>query len=357
MFNPLEFLGGGSYLGVDIGTTAIKIVEMSGKGKPQIVNYGILETHGYLNRQNAAIQTGNLKAVERETAALLRRLVEAANFKAQTAIASLPAFLAFVTVLEIPQMPEPDVEKTLQFQIPQYIPMAAEEAVIDWISIGETTDETGRTKKQILLIAVPKDAIERYKKIFRAAGLRLGVLEVESLSLIRALRSQIDRPTIIADIGSRATNICVASQNFLLKSVQTDFAGASLTQGIASGLGISMKRAEDLKRERGVRFDAQNEELSTLTSPFLGVILNEIKKAEEAFYKSSGSKIEKIIIAGGTARTIGLIDYFAQHFEVPVVLGDPFMGIAYDSKIEPLVKELGSTLSVAVGLGIRELTK
>ncbi|MBI4160223.1 type IV pilus assembly protein PilM [Candidatus Wolfebacteria bacterium] len=357
MFNPFTSFGGKSCLGVDIGTTAIKIVEVGGsRAEPKLLNYGVLETHGYLTRQNAAIQTGGLKAIEDEAAALLGRLIKESGFRTRDAVAALPSFSAFITVFEIPEMPDADILKTLQFQIPQYIPIPPEEAVIDWLPVGERKDDQGLVKKQILLITVPKDAIERYKSIFRLAGLRLRVLEVESLSVIRALARGDETPVIIVDIGSRSTNIAVTHKGFLLQNSQTDFAGASLTQAIANGLGITMKRAEELKRERGIRFTQENSELSTLTLPFLDAILNEVKRVRATFEKNAGVKIERIILAGGSANTVGLPDYFAKHLEIGADIANPFLVVRHDPALVPIAREIGPMLAVALGLGMREFS-
>lgn len=354
MFSFLKsFLGGGSYLGVDIGTTSIKIVEVKGGKQPKILNYGILESYGHLIRANEAIQTSSLKIMGKETAELIKILFKQANFKSREVIASIPAFSAFISLLEIPEMPETDTLKTLQFQIPQYIPMPLTEVNIDWIKVGQREDEGGFIKQQILLISVPNEQIMRYKEIFKLAGLRLGVLELESLSLVRALTANDPTATLIVDIGSRVTNILVSQKGFLKYNIQTDFAGGSLTQAIAGGLGINMRRAEELKKQKGISTGGAEYELSTLTLPFLDVIIGEVKRAKAAYEKGPDSKIERVILTGGSANTIGLQKYFEEQIGIPTVIGNPFARVGYPQSIEPLTHELGPSLAVAIGLGIR----
>ena len=140
--NSLKSLfGGGSYLGVDIGTASIKLVEMSkgglAGGRPTLKNYGILETYGHLERINDAIQTSNLKMIEQTTADLLKVLLNNTQVKSRKTIASIPAFSAFTTLLEIPLMSKEETARAMYYQARQYIPMPLSEVSLDWIVVGE----------------------------------------------------------------------------------------------------------------------------------------------------------------------------------------------------------------------------
>ncbi len=355
MFNFFRFLfGSRSYLGVDIGTTSIKMVEiLKGRRRPRLGNYGVLESYGHLERLNDAIQTSALKMMERETAELLKILLKQLKIKSRDAIASIPAFSAFVTLLEMPEMSEIDTNKAIPFQIQQYIPLPISEVSIDWLKVGQREDEKGFTKQQIILISVPNEQIRRYQNIFKLAGLRLMALEIESLSLIRAMATNDPTPTLIVDIGSRSTNIVAVDKGFLKYSTQTDFSGGFLTQAIASGLGINIRRAEELKKQRGLLGAGGEYELSTLTLPFLDAIINEARRAKDVYEKSQGLKIERVILAGGGANLLGIEKYFEEQIGLATVVGNPFSKIEYPSEIEPIVKELGPPFAVAIGLGIK----
>ncbi len=354
MFNFLKsVIGGQSYLGVDIGTTSIKVVEISkGKRQPKLQNYGVLESYGHLERLNDAIQTSGLKIVENETVKMIKMLLTKLKIRSRRAIASIPSFSAFTTLIEIPVMPEADTDKTVSFQIRQHIPFPASEAAIEWLKVGEKEDN-GFTKQQILIISVPKEQIRKFQNIFKLAGLELKAVEVESLSLIRALIGNDPTPTLLVDIGGRSTNIAVSDRGFLKYNYQTDFSGGSLTQAISSGLNINIRRAEELKRQKGILAGPGEYELSTLTLPFLDAIINEARRAKDVYEKSQGLKIERVILAGGGANLLGIEKYFEEQIGLATVVGNPFSKIEYPSEIEPIVKELGPPFAVAIGLGIK----
>ena len=353
MFNFLKSLFSfGSVLGVDIGTASIKAVEIAKNSpKPRLKNYGILNTYGHLDRFNSAIQTNSLKISENETAELLKKLIKKTKFSSRNAIASIPAFSAFITLIEMPMMSEAEINKSMAFQVKQHIPLPISDVAIEWIKIGER-DEAGSLKQQILFISIPKEIISRYQNIFKMAGLNLMALEVESISLVRALAID-PKTTIIADIGAYSTNIIVTENYFLKSEATTDFSGTSLTQAIANGLEISPKRAEELKKTKGLKATGGEYELSTLPQPYLDVIIGEVLRAKDDFEKNYDNKVERVLLAGGSANLIGIEEYFKEQIDVPVDIGNAFARLSYSSEMNILAKELNPELAVAIGLGMK----
>lgn len=345
-----------SYLGVDIGTTSIKVVEVKqGEHRPQIVNYGLLESSGYLARANQALQMSSLKIFESDVTELLKTVIHETGTTTKDAIASIPPFSAFMTVLDFPNMSKQEMEKAVQYQAKQYVPLPLPEVALDWLKVGEFQDDDGFTHQKILLISVPLEQIQKYQRMFTAAGLSLRALEIESLSLARIFGGD-PTPTIIVDIGSRSTNIVFLENGQLVWNVQSDFAAATLTQNLATSLGINALRAEELKKERGILGTGPNHELSTIMIPFLDAIINEVKKAQFGYQAQFpfAKKTERLILSGGGANLLGIMPYFEKEFALPVIKANPFAGFEYAPAMEPLVSELNPVMSVALGLGMKE---
>lgn len=335
-------------IGIDIGTTSIKIVEL-GKDK-RLLNYGILETSGYLERFNTAIQTSTLNLFEQEVVNYLRILMGRMKLsgRGQEALVSLPSFAAFTTLIEMPVMSEADTIKTMGIHVKQYVPMPISSVTLDWLKVGEITDEKGNKKQQLFLIAVPTVQIDNYKRIFKVLGLKLIALEIEGLSLARLLPSQ--GITLIVDIGARSTAFSVIENGFLKFSSQTDFAGSSLTQSLAAGLNIAFRRAEQLKRQKGLSAmsSGAERELSTQLLPILDVIINEAKRVADSY------SVSAIILSGGGANLLGIEKYFAQQVGLPVSKIDALSAVSYSESLEPIRGDLGPLLSVAIGLALRK---
>lgn len=362
MFNPFRFLKQSvapDVLGVDIGTTSIKAVEVvAGEKGPRLVNYGTLASKNSVSRANTVLQAGNLKLFENDAVDLLKELIGKMKPGTDRAVASLPNFLTFSTILSFPQMSESELDKSMAYQAKQYIPMSASEAYLEWVKVGEYENEKGLREQKILLISLPLEEINKYKTIFQKAGLSLAALEIEAFSLVRALIAGDKSSTLIIDVGSRATAFVIAEGGTLKFLGHTDFAGASITQALVSALNINPVRAEELKRERGVAGTGPNYELSTIMIPFLDVIIEEAKRVLNNYETqfALAPKIERVLLCGGGANLPGMNKYFERSFGLPVIKATPFLRFEYPPAIEPVVPELNPVLSVAMGLALREIS-
>ena len=347
-----KLLGGGSgaCVGIDIGTTSIKMAELEfANGTSRLINYGTLETLGHLERANVAFQASSLKLFERDIVRYVTFLAEKSGIRSRRAVATLPSFAVFSTLLDLPPMPEAEIAQALQFKARQYIPLPISAVSLDWVRVAE---------RKVLLLAIPNDLIAKYKSIFAAAGFTLAGLEVEGVSMARSLTALDEAgagAALIIDIGSRSTGIFAAEQGVLQLAGQTDFSGSSLTHGIAAGLSIAERRAEGLKRERGlvnVGFGA-HQELSTLLFPLVDAILDEAKRLRERYVSSYGKDVTRVILSGGGANMPGLEGYVSERFGIPAAHAAPYRGISHSSQAEATLVPLGPCLSVALGAALR----
>lgn len=343
------------YLGVDIGTTSIKAVELtkSGKGVFTLNNYALMEAYGHLERFNSALQSSNLKLLDTDIVSYLRLMMSKAHFTTNRVIASLPAFSAFTTLLELPVMSDREIGQSIAFQAKNYVPLPISTVTLDWIKVGERQDPGGAKKQQVFLISVANEQIEKYTTIFRSAGLKLEALEIEGISIARALTIGNPKPMLIVDIGGRSTALSVAQNGFLKFAGQTDFSSGSLTQALSTALNIGARRAEDLKRQTTLMGGAGEQELSTIMLPIIDAILNEAKRVKSGFENGYKDQIAGVILAGSGANMAGLDKYASQQLGLPVTIANPLEHIAYPSELSVVMKTLGPTLSTVTGLAIK----
>ncbi|OGY57110.1 MAG: hypothetical protein A3D47_00365 [Candidatus Colwellbacteria bacterium RIFCSPHIGHO2_02_FULL_43_15] len=354
--NSVKSLAGkGSSLGVDIGTASIKMVELAQvNGKPTLKNYGILESYGHLERPNDAIQTSTLKVLEKETGDLLKLLLKNLNITTTDAVASLPTFSSFTTLLDVPVMSPKETAQAMEYQAKAFVPMPISEISIDWLPVGEYDDDKGLKHQQIFLVSVPNEQVRKYKRIFKIAGLNLKALEIEGLSIARILTMGDPTTTLIVDIGARSTTFSIAERGLLKQTAQIDWGGGSIAQVIASSLNINIRRAEELKRQKGLLAMGGEQELSTLMMPMLDAILNEVVRFKDNYEKNYRGKVERIMLAGGGSSLAGLEKYVGDQFKIPVVKADPFSKIVCPLETEPTIKDIGPSFSVALGLSMRQ---
>ncbi|RJQ30053.1 hypothetical protein C4565_01275 [Candidatus Parcubacteria bacterium] len=341
-------------LGIDIGTTSIKLLEVGKKGETlTLENYGILETKDYLSRGNAAIQTSALKISERDTAQLLNVLLREVQPKTKNAIVSIPIYNAFFVTIDMPSLPPHEAASALQFQAKQYIPLPMDQVNIEWVEMDAFQNERGQDMRKYLLVAVPKAVIEMMKRLLGSVGVNLHALEVEHQSLIRSLLSPSDPITQIIDIGGESTGIYIIEKGIAKRSTQVDSAGSSLTKSLARTLDISALRAEDLKKRKGLLGSGGEYEISHALYPFLDIIFNECTRIRNEFERSSNKKVSEIILVGGGANLLGIDAYVKDVMGLPIKTTDSLRHITLPNEIEPIRKELGRTFASTSGLALR----
>ncbi len=349
-----NFFRSGTVLGVDIGTASVKCAELGvTQERLKLLNYGILESKEYLIHPNRAIQTSSLSISESDAAALLKAALLEMKPKAKIAVGSIPAFAAFTTVLDMPLLSKEETTKAVLFQAPQHIPLPIKEVALDWMKVDEF-DTPERTRYQrIFLIAIPEAIIRSYKTIFRNAGLQLIALEVDGLALTRGLFPTGTPPALLIDLGAETTNMFVIEGQNVQYAGESDYGGIYLTQAIGRSLGITPMRAEELKRRKGLLKGGAESELSTLTLPYLDVILQEVSHVREVYERRYAKKVERIMLVGGAANLLGIEKYFSAETGLPAVSPNAFRGMEYDLRLEPVVRELQNELPVAIGLAKR----
>ncbi len=349
-----NFLKARLVLGVDIGTASVKVVAVGERGgKLNLQNYGILETRDYLIHPAKALQTSSLPIDENAAAEALRILLREVKPKTATAVASIPAFSSFATVMDMPLLSPSETAKAVMFQAPQYIPMPVDEVTIDWFKVDEFASDAGQKYQHVFVVGIPKSVIQKYKNILKMAGLKLVSLEFDGLALVRSLVDSGDDETIIVDIGAEETDIFIASRGHLEYLGETDYSGIHLTQSVGRSLGITTMRAEELKRRRGLLSEGPESELSTLTIPFLDVIIQEVNHVRDVYKRRYGKEAKKIMLVGGGANLIGVGRYFSKQTGLIETKPSIFRKVSYDLRLEPVLAQLENELPVAVGLAER----
>jgi len=342
------------FLGIDIGTTSIKLVELrKTQNRIELTNYGILEKYGHLERVNDAIQTNNFKLLEESTALLLKELIEKSKTQHQGAFMALPSFSGFVSLIEFPEMPDKEIAKAVKFQAGQYVPMPLQETTLDW-QIAERSSG----KVTVLLMAVPTDIIQRYVHSAELAKIVLKGLELENVAIARLFGKKEKKAIALVDIGGRSTSINIIDKGSLRTSHNIDTAGGDFTQVISSGLGLNPIRAEELKRASGLNLQARGEvKILNLLAPLMDVIKRETEKAINNYYLRTKIQVEKIILTGGGSGLQGLEDYYSQQMSLPVTKGDPFNSglVSYNPNLAPIIKDIGPSLTSACAVVFKDI--
>ena len=357
-----EFLKGkrNHFIGVDFGTSSIKVVELSyNDKKTYLTNYGVVD----LDCFNVFSQQGDLQNLpyEEKLNSALKKLLEKMHIKNGTAYVSIPGFSGLITIIELPDMQDKELAEAIQFEAHKYIPSSLDEVVMSWeiiehlnnnnLSLAQTIGKSEGKRIRVLLVAAPKRDIEHYNRLVSNTKLKVEAVELETFSIARSLVYDDNGNFLIIDIGTRATNIILVEKGVVIVNRNIDAGGNEITMAISDSMNISKQRAENFKK--GER-DLLNSKESYLVIPVLEFIANESKRILNSYkLKNKDVRIDGILLSGGTSKMKGLEEYFTRSLESKVTLGNPWQHIVAEGETSVLIKNLGVSFSVAIGLALR----
>lgn len=326
-----------SILGIDIGTQAIKLLQVRADDH-YVETYGIVDMIEPINMQSTPESIA-------KTVDLLTNLVARARVTTKRCVVSLPNSAVFTSVIDMPKMTDEELDSAVQYEAKKYIPLPASEVTISWSLISE---DAANNSMKILLIAVPKQIRDMYIQVFQKAGLELQIIEIEALALIRALIKDNTKNYAIIDIGGKVTGINFVKQGLLQLTRNLNIGGDTVTEKISQTLNLQTARAEQFKRDFGIN---STEFLPEAVKPVLESIKTEVVQVLE-LYKSHGVGVDNLILVGGAAQMPGLREFFADLAPV-VEYGNGVDLLKYPPEVAPVLKRFSMQLSVAIGLALR----
>lgn len=348
-FNPKQ-----SYVGIDVGTSGIKAVQLGLENqRPRLMTYGFIE-------QASDIVKNDSPAGRDAIVAALKMLLREARVTTNKAVAALPSFTVFSSIISLPMMSRKELNSAVRWEAKKFVPMPIDELVLDWKLLKESHDVKPNAQApknlRVLITAAPKNLVRRYIEIFKAAGLQITNLETEALALERSLIGTDPSPVMIVDIGAMATDIAVVVDGIPLVNRSIDVGGNTMTKSIAQSLNIDHDRAEQFKRDFGISSGQTTVSQIPKTIEFvISSIVNEIRFVLNLYRSQGSGPIQRIILSGGSSFLLNLPVYLEKTLSIKTFIGDPWARIVYPVELKPALEEIGPRLSVAIGLAMREL--
>lgn len=356
-----------SAVGIDVGSRSVKAVILERK-KDQLVlkNYAIAKTKEDL------IKAGTSGVITSSAGELIKKVAQQAGIKKDEKVnVSVPSFSSLITTIEIPNMPEDEIEQVIQIEAPKYIPMQLSDVVYGWQIVDdggkfgaeessqenskeeETHGSTHKTVKskevRVMVVAIMKEISSQYEKVFHESGYSIDSLEIDSFSLTRSLAREDPECNVILDIGHKVTNILITSRGNILVNRTIDVAGERITKAIARGMNIDEERAEQYKLENGVNMGSGQD--SGVIVQMLDVLIGEVMQTIGSFKEDYPKlKPENIVLSGGGAYMKGLEEYIEKESKINTKMGNPLAGISFPERYKNAAVNHGPLLSVAVGL-------
>lgn len=344
-----------SVIGLDIGSSSLKVVQLRREGGTAVLEtYGELALGPYAGAEVG--QATNLPAAK--IGETLVDLLREANVTSLEAGVSIPFSRSLLTLVELPRREDPAEQKTvIELEARKYIPVPVSEVQLDWFILPEALPENAALpdKVKVLLVAVHNDELALLENVVTIAKLQASFYEIEIFSTIRSVVDEPVKPILVLDIGASATKVYVVERGVVALSHNIPQGGQDVTRTISSANGITMQKAETLKKQHGFN-SKQTEGYSRETIELVfSRIFEEAKRALSQYETMHSKSVATIILTGGGGVTKELATYAQSFFSIEVKIADPFGKTQTPAFMRPVLQEIGPEFAVAVGLALRKL--
>ncbi|NQV92930.1 pilus assembly protein PilM [Candidatus Kaiserbacteria bacterium] len=366
--------GGGSILGIDIGSSSIKVVQLKKtRGVAVLETYGELSLGPYAELDiGRATNLAPAKLIE-----ALRDILNEANTTTTECGVSIPFSASLISTMSFPgNIEETQLARMIPIEARKYIPVPISEVTLDWFVIPNnqnkylSQEDTSKENKiadkgvdkstplnqtSVLLVAIHNSVLNKYREVLQGAGLSVSFYEIEIFSTVRASVNQGIEPIMIVDIGAAATKVYVVEFGIVKISHIINKGSQDLTLALSRSLGVSVTEAEKLKREIGLIGITDKPQIKESILLTLEHIFSESNRVLLNYQRKYNRSVSKVLFTGGGAVLKGLKEEAVGRFNTEVTIADPFSKTQTPAFLEEVLKEVGPEFAVAVGVALRKL--
>lgn len=358
-----------SMLGIDIGTSAIKLVQVRNeKGVAVLETYGEIALGPYND-----LEVGRATNLPPEKLAeALKSLMKEANVTTTRCGASVPFAASLVKLIEMPPVSAQKLAQMIPIEARKYIPVPIAEVQLDYFIVPESEQkffegaqsvseaaEQPLQKKLVLVVAIHNEVLRKYSDTLKLAGLAPSFYEIEIFSTIRSTVERGLAPVAIIDIGAATSKVYVVGLGIVLASHVISKGSQDITLALANSSHLSVGKAEEMKRANGLVTGLSEQSRSAMVSHAATLsmehIMIEARRVLLNFQKTHNKVISKVILTGGGSTMKGVREFVQAQLELEVELADPFAHTQTPAFLEHVLKEAGPDFAVATGLALRGL--
>jgi len=365
-----------SFLGIDIGSSAIKVVQLKKER-----GVAVLETYGELSLGPAGgTEVGrSTNLSDKQISSSLMSLIEEARVNVSYCGVSIPIRSSMVFNMEVPKMSKEQLEKIVPIEARRYIPVPISEVILDWRVIPDdrfdeqedeeiednrpaakevkkTEEVRPNQKTNIFVVAIHKNAIEKYRNIVKQSQLNLNFLEIEIFSTIRSVVDHNISTVAMLDIGASVSKMYVVEYGIIKDSHIINKGSQDITLAISRTLEISIKEAEEKKRTTDIENPSEEDKkVADVMATNLKYIFIEASKVLREYQTKNNKNIKELIFTGGGSVIKGLKPFTTKNLEINSNIADPFSKVKTPAFLDEVLKEIGPEFAVAVGLALRGL--
>jgi len=347
-------------LGLDIGSTGVKLIQLKEQRRRGQVGYA-LQSFGMKPLPPEAIVDG---ALMNSTAIVqaMQELISELRVKQKEVAIGVSGHSVIIKKISMPRMTQEELEESIQWEAEQYIPFDVKDVNIDTQILNpDANDATGQM--DVLLVAAKKDMINDYTTVVSEAGLSPVVVDVDAFAVQNMFSANYDpspnETVVLINAGASVVNINILALGQTVFTRDVTIGGNQFTEEIQKQLNVSYEEAEALKIGGG-RGDADAvvpQEVERVMTQVAEQVSGEIQRSLD-FYAGTApdSNFSKVYLSGGTAKIPALFKTIETRVGVPVEIMNPFKNIEIDNrKFDPgFIMDVAPVAAVAVGLALRK---
>jgi type IV pilus assembly protein PilM len=352
-------------VGLDIGSHAIKLVEIEDTKKGRI-----LKNFGIIGLPQDAIVEGAIKEMEIVSSAI-KTLYKNMKIKNKNVVTSISGYSVIVKKISIQKRGEAELDASIQDEAEQYIPFDINDVNLDYEILTLPGEEEAEKKGEgdkgdkslmdVMLVAAKKDIVEDYVSLLHLTGLSPAILDVDAFALQNAFELSAENISgcyALVNVGAEELGINAIKNGVSIFTRDSSYGGYQINEAIMSKFDVSYEEAEKIKLG-GTKIDHKDK--GALEEIFTSVIsgwVNEIKRALDFLATTYPDEtIEKIVISGGSCRFPGFQKYLELETEIPVIELNPFGNLQVNDKMfDPkYLTYMAPQAAIAVGLALRSV--
>ncbi len=371
---PVWFGAASPVVGLDIGTDHVRAAQL----KPAGADF-VLTAYGRVNMPLGSVVEGEIVDSD-AVAAAIRELWKRTGLKGRDVAIAVSNQKVVVRLIDLPFMERSELEGAIQYQAQDYIPIAVDDAILDFHILGDYMTPADEHMMEVLLVAAQRDMVGAAVAAVEAAGLKLSQIDVTAFALVRGLFGPVAQvlPDEVAEPGeavglihlsSGLTNIAVVERDVPRFTRVSSLAGNQFTQAIANVLNVTFDEAEDLKVAVGLpsvdgsptplpdgvdpqKAQLAQEALLREVNKFIG----EVRRSFD-YYLTQATQvrtIRRIYMTGAGAQLNNLVNHLERGLQARVILADPLSRVTPASQgVEQAVAadRLGATAAIGLALG------
>lgn len=340
--------GVGDFFALDIGTNAVRVVQLANSGQDSWT----LQHYGYAP-VDMKTTAANTKESERRLGEIIMTAVGQSGIKTKNVAIGLPSQKTFTTVIDVPTMSEAELRSTIKYQIDQYIPMAIDEAKVDWVLLGQSAHNP--QQQEVLLASTANSYAEERLEFVESLGLNVIAAEPDPIAMIRALLpAGIQDARLIIDVGELSTNLVITYGDAprLVRTIPTGL--HSLVKAAVQNLNVQEDQARQFILKFGLAPDRLEGQVYHAVESVLESFAAELVKSIKFFQtRYPNTPVGGILLSGFASVVPKFGEYVTAKTGVASMQANPWQKVKVSQGDQQQLATIASEFATAVGLAER----